>query len=199
MKKTVLCCTGLSGSGKSYFIEHYLPDGKFYKLVSATTRPMRPGERHGREYYFQNEAYFDTTPLATRLWVNEAFWRPGKPKWLYGVPEFEVLNHMGQNMVYDVIQPMYAAQLRDWLVRTGRSRGYDFKTIWFVPPENNQDIARNRANMPDDARVRITNTCTPLDFLHAGLDIDFVAKCSAAETILSPRLHAFLKRVSREQ
>jgi len=198
MKKTVLFCTGLSGSGKSYFVEHILPAGRFHKLVSATTRPMRPGEVHGREYYFQDEAYFDTTPLATRLWVNEAFWQPGKPKWIYGVPEFEVLNHMGQNMVYDVIQPMYAAQLRDWFMRTGHARGYDFRTIYFVPPENNLDIARKRANMPDDARVRITNTCDPLDFLRAGMDIDFIAKCSVSETILSPRLRAFLKRLSRE-
>jgi len=196
MKKTVLFCTGLSGSGKSYFIEHYLPAGRFYKLVSATTRPMRPGEAQGREYYFRDEAFFDNTPLATHLWVNQAFWHPGKPKWMYGVPECEVIKHIGQNMVYDVIQPMYAAQLRDWFVRTGYAHGYDFKTIYFIAPENNLEIARNRANMPDDSRVRRTNTCEPLDFLQAGLDIDFIAKCSAAETILSPRLQQFLKRIS---
>lgn len=197
MKKTVLCCCGLSGSGKSYFIEHYLPAAHFHKLISATTRPMRPGETQGREYYFRDEKYFDTAALATRLWVNEAFWTPGKPKWLYGVPESEILNNTDTNLVYDVIQPKYAAQLRDWFLRTGRARDYTFKTLYFIPPENNFDIAHNRANMPDDNRVRISNTCTPLDFLRAGLDIDFLVKCSVDETIISSRLQKFLQRTQR--
>ena len=198
MKKTVVCCCGLSGSGKSYFIDHHLPTGHFHKLVSATTRPMRPGETDGREYYFRDEQYFDTNAFATRLWVNEAFWTPGKPKWMYGVPEFEIFNNMNTNLVYDVNQPNYAAQLRNWLLKNGMGRQYSFKTLYFIPPDNNFDIAHSRANMPDDARVRITNTCTPLDFLRAGLNIDFLVKCSADETILSPRLQAFLRRLARE-
>lgn len=198
MKKTVLCCCGLSGSGKSYFIEHHLPAGHFHKLISATTRPMRPGEVDGREYYFRDEQYFDTAALATRLWVNKAFWIPGKPKWLYGVPESEILNHMDTNLVYDVIQPKYAAQLRNWFLRNGYGRDYSFKTLYFIPPENNFDIAHSRANMLDDNRVRVTNTCTPLDFLRAGLDMDFLVKCSADETVISSRLQAFLRRICRE-
>lgn len=198
MKKTVIFCTGLSGSGKSYFIEHILPQGHFHKLISATTRPMRNGETEGREYYFRNQEYFNTEPFATYLWVNEAFWTPDKPKWLYGVPEFEIMNHKDANLVYDVIQPKYAAQLRNWFIKNGMSREYAFKTLYFIPPENNFDIAHSRANMPDDAGVRQTNTCTPLDFLRAGLDIDFLVKCSASETIISPRLKAFLARLMRE-
>ncbi|MBD5400638.1 hypothetical protein HDR61_02750 [bacterium] len=199
MKKTVIFCTGLSGSGKSYFIQNMLPTGHFHKLISATTRPMRPGEVDGREYYFRDETYFDTEPLATRLWVNQAQWTPGKPKWLYGVPEFEIRNHMDTNIVYDVIQPKYAAQMRNWFINMGLGDEYLFKVLYFIAPENNFDIAQNRANMPDDTTVRKANTCTPLDFLRAGLDIDFLVKCSADETIISPRLQAFLTKIGRRR
>lgn len=47
-KKTVLFCTGLSGSGKSYFVQNILPNGAFYNLKSATTRAPRDGEADGR-------------------------------------------------------------------------------------------------------------------------------------------------------
>ena len=59
MKKTVLFCTGESGSGKSYFIKNILPKNAFYNLKSATTRPMRDREADGREYYFRDEKYFE--------------------------------------------------------------------------------------------------------------------------------------------
>lgn len=84
-KNTVLFCTGLSGTGKTYFIKNILPAGVFYNLKSATTRPMRENEMDGREYYFRDEHYFETEKFATYLFVNEQFWESGVPKWLYGV------------------------------------------------------------------------------------------------------------------
>lgn len=195
MKNIVLFCCGLSGSGKSYFIENMLPRGMFYKLRSATTRPMRSGEINGREYYFVGEEYFDTTPLVTRLFVNQVFWTPGKPKWLYGVPEFEVLDNMGQNFVYDVIQPKYARQMRDWFTAHKLGQRYDFKTLYFIPPENNFKIASARANMPDDNGVRTTNTCDPIDFLRADLDVDFMLKSSSTETIIPTSLRQYLNNI----
>lgn len=195
MKKTVLFCMGLSGSGKSYFIKNNLIQYGFYKLRSATTRPMRPGEADGREYFFRDEMYFDNTPMVTRLWVNEAFWQPGKPKWMYGVPESEVLANMHQNLIYDVIQPKYARQMIDWFTQRGLHSEYSFKTLYFIPPENNFDIARERANMPDDNGVRTNNTCNPIDFLRADLDIDFLIKSSAAETLMSARLNEWLQSI----
>lgn len=192
MQKYVLFCMGLSGSGKSYFVQNYLAQYGFYKLRSVTTRPMRNGEMDGREYFFRDEKYFETTPMATHLWVNEAFWTPGKPKWLYGVPEFEILNNADAHLVYDVIQPKYARQMIDWFTRRGLGSKYSFKTLYFIPPENNFEIARNRANMPDDNGVRTNNTCSPIDFLRADLDIDFLIKSSATETLTSPRLQQWM-------
>lgn len=195
MKKSVLFCMGLSGSGKSHFIQNNLLQYGFYKLRSATTRPMRNGEADGREYFFRDEHYFDITPMATRLWVNEQFWQPGKPKWLYGVPESEILANIDKSLVYDVIQPKYARQMIDWFTKHDLHSEYSFKTLYFVPPENNFEIARSRANMPDDNGVRTQNTCAPIDFLRANLDIDFLIKSSAAETLMSSRLLEWLNTI----
>lgn len=198
MKNTLLFCTGLSGSGKSYFAKNMLPAGLFYNLKSATTRPMRAGETDGVEYYFRDEQYFENTPLATRLWVNEASWTPGMPKWLYGVPEFEIKAHLGQNLIYDVIQPKYARQMIDWFRAHGLASKYNFKIAYFLAPENNFDIAAGRANMPNDNDVRRTNTCNPNDFVNSGLEIDYLLK--PIENIFSKKLARhieYLKRPSR--
>jgi hypothetical protein len=178
MKNTVLFCTGLSGSGKSYFIQNVLPINSFYNLKSATTRPMRDGEMNGREYYFRDEKYFETEKFATKLWVNEAFWKPGVPKWLYGVPEFEIFDHIGQNFTYDVIQPRYVRQMIDWFHKKRLANNYDFKIMWFQPMLNSNSVVKNRQNMPDDVRVRQTNTCNINDFKMANLQPDFTIQFS---------------------
>ena len=195
MKNTLLFCTGLSGSGKSYFVRNTLPAGLFHTLKSATTRPMRDGESDGREYYFRDESYFDNTPMATRLWVNAAFWKPGMPKWLYGVPEFEIYDNLGKNMVYDVIQPRYARDMIDWFNARGLGRHYNFRVAYFLAPENNFDIAARRASMPNDMDVRTTNTCNPADFLNAGLEIDYLMRPVAGQ--ISPKLMRHIAALQR--
>lgn len=197
MKNTVLFLTGPSGSGKTFFSQHILPAGLFYKLKSATTRPMRPGEVDGQQYYFHGESFFDTTPLVTRLWVNERVWTPGKPKWMYGVPESEVWCNPNRNFIYDVIEPKYARQMIDWFRAHNLTKKYDFRVAYFLPPENNMGIAHARANMPDDDAVRRTNTCEPIDFLRVGLDIDYLVKCSVGETILNPRLMSHIRQLQK--
>ncbi|MCX8112463.1 MAG: guanylate kinase [Bacteroidia bacterium] len=55
-----LLLTGPSGSGKTtlaqLLVEKY--EGLAFS-ISATTRPPRPGEVHGRDYYFLSEVEFD--------------------------------------------------------------------------------------------------------------------------------------------
>ena len=197
MKNTVLFCTGLSGSGKSYFIQNILPAGCFYNLKSATTRPVRDGEKDGREYYFRDEQYFEKHRFATMLWVNEAFWKPGISKWLYGVPEFEIINNLGCNFTYDVIQPKYVRQMIDWFnnkyinnVRLGDL--YDFRTLWFQPPANSIETVQKRQNMPNDIDVRRANTCNMTDFVNSGLIPDHMVVCNPQEIYLDENLKQFL-------
>lgn len=196
-KKTLLFCNGLSGSGKTYFIKNTLPAGLFYNLRSATTRPMRDGESEGAPYFFRDEAYFDTEPLATRLWVNRAVWKPGDAKWLYGVPESEIYDHLGRNFIYDVIEPQYSRQLIDWFKKNGLDAQYDFRVAYFLPPINHMDTVKSRANMPNDTAVRIHNTCNPADFARAGLDIDYMLR--PIDGMYDPYLTTYISKLQKQR
>lgn len=197
MKKTLLFCNGISGCGKSYFIQNTLPSGLFYNLRSATTRPMRPGESDGNPYFFRDENYFRNAKLATYLWVNERFWQPGDLPWLYGVPESEIFDNLDKNLVYDVIQPRYTRQMMDWFIEHKLDQEYEFKVAYFLPPDGNMNTVIKRANMPGDLKVRTTNTCTPYDFLEAGVHIDYIL--SPRARLNSPELMHHINKLAKQR
>jgi guanylate kinase len=57
----LIVVSGPSGSGKTTLMARVLadPPGPLVHAVSATTRPPRPGEREGVDYYFLDQAEFD--------------------------------------------------------------------------------------------------------------------------------------------
>ena len=62
-----------SGAGKSTLVQRLVAavaDLRF--SISFTTRKPRPGEVDGRDYFFVDEARFDTM-------VREGGWKPGSP------------------------------------------------------------------------------------------------------------------------
>jgi guanylate kinase len=64
--------TGPSGAGKGTLIRRLIEGVPSLALaVSATTRPQRPGEEHGREYWFLSEEEFDREVAAGNFleWV----------------------------------------------------------------------------------------------------------------------------------
>ena len=193
MKNAVLFCTGLSGTGKSHFIKNYLSDVAFYNLKSATTRPMREGEQDGREYYFRDEKYFDNEKFATKLWVNKQFWKPGELKWLYGVSEQEIFYHLGYNFTYDVIQPRYVREMIDWFRKRNLTKYYDFKVLWFQPWQTIDNIVKERQNMPNDLKVRQTNTCNRKDFTEAHLVPDFTLLNSPQKQVINDGLKKYIQ------
>ena len=177
MIPTLLFCTGDAGAGKTTFIqERLLPDELFHNLRSATTRPPRKeyGEYEGNPYFFRDEDFFkNPKDFATYLFVNEQTWKPGDPKWLYGIPKSEVMDNLGKNLVYDVIQPRYVAQMIKWMDENKLKSEYNIKIAWFLPFKDGVDIIGKRANMPNDKIIREKNTCTAYDILDAGLEIDY--------------------------
>ena len=52
MKQILTTLTGPSGSGKSAVLDVMCKDFGFERLISLTTRDPRPGEVHGKDYYF---------------------------------------------------------------------------------------------------------------------------------------------------
>jgi guanylate kinase len=70
----VFVVTGPSGAGKS-MLERALLDrlgGRLELAVSATTRPQRPGEQEGRDYWYVSDAEFDRMVAEDELleWVS---------------------------------------------------------------------------------------------------------------------------------
>ena len=56
----LIVVSGPSGSGKTTIVRRVVarPDARARLSVSATTRPPRPGEEHGREYFFYSRPDF---------------------------------------------------------------------------------------------------------------------------------------------
>lgn len=180
-KKIMLFLNGESGTGKTFFKENIVPAGAFHKLVSATTRGIRADETDGVSYYFRDEQWFDNArandQLATYLFVNEYFWQPGDKKWLYGIPVSEIYNHIGENLIYDVIQPRYTRELMDWFKKHHLDNMYEFYTAWFTTYElDNFAVARKRACMKNDVLVRQKNTCNQNDFANAQITPDYITR-----------------------
>lgn len=75
--------SGPSGVGKNTLLNAVLPEvpGLRYS-VSATTRPPRPGEVHGRDYFFVTDEEFDDMVRRDRLleWAEFVGRRYGTPR-----------------------------------------------------------------------------------------------------------------------
>jgi guanylate kinase len=76
--------SGASGSGKSTLVRRLLdrPELRLKVSISATTRPPRPGERHGVDYFFLSPAEFEAIRgdlLESALVHGYLYGTPGEP------------------------------------------------------------------------------------------------------------------------
>lgn len=96
----VVILSGPSGVGKSTLIRRMLDREGFSLSVSATTRAPRPGEVHGRDYFFLGDEEFD------RLVAEDAFleWAVVHGRHRYGTlrREVERLLDAGRIVILDV-------------------------------------------------------------------------------------------------
>lgn len=54
----LIIISGPSGSGKGTVVKALIPDSRYAVSISVTTRKPRPGEVHGRDYFFCSEEEF---------------------------------------------------------------------------------------------------------------------------------------------
>ena len=117
--------TGPSGAGKSSVISELLRrDGRLTFSVSATTRPRRPEEVHGRDYYFVSEAEFDRMLAGGELleWTEYQGHR-------YGTPRREVVDRLqaGKDVLLNV-------EVRGALAIARAGLPFPVVLVFLVPP-----------------------------------------------------------------
>ncbi|MCK9540670.1 MAG: guanylate kinase [Novosphingobium sp.] len=132
-----------SGAGKSTIARRILAeDGHIRMSVSATTRPMRPGEVDGRDYHFITQAEFDSA-------VEEG----GFLEWAhvfgnsYGTPKAQIKTGLreGRDFLFDI----------DW---QGTQQLYqkaetDVVRVFLLPPSIDELRRRLTSRGTDSAEV----------------------------------------------
>jgi len=133
-----------SGAGKSTLsrsLRDWDPEISF--SVSATTRPARPGEEHGREYYFLDRDAFEASVDAGNMleWA-EVFGN------LYGSPKepVEAATLAGRDVLFDV-DWQGGQQIRNSALRNS------VVSIFILPPSIAELEARLRGRGQDSEEV----------------------------------------------
>lgn len=132
-----------SGAGKTTISRMLLDaDDEIAMSISATTRPMRPGEHDGKDYHFVGDDRFDAMIRDNEFveWANVFNYRYGTPK----QPVKAALRE-GRDILFDI----------DW--QGARQLAPDFEgqlvTIFLLPPSMAELEQRLRARGTDSNDV----------------------------------------------
>lgn len=154
MQRQVVVLAGPSGSGKNAVIAEVMQRSpKCERLVTATTRKMRPGERNGVDYHFFSQERFDAERAAGN--IPEHRFVPALNTY-YGtyLPDLEQRIKKG-SIVFAQVDIEGARLLKE---------RYNAVTIFIMPESLDQFRGRLRARNPEwsqkefDARMKITET-----------------------------------------
>lgn len=171
----LLVVSGPSGSGKTTLCRQLADAGDAVYSVSATTRPARPGEIHGRDYFFFTEPEFEE-----KVARGEFFEHARVHGNLYGTLKSFVKQNLerGTDVVMD-IDVAGAAQIRacdDDLVRRCRV------DVFILPPS------------VEGLKERLANRGT-----EDGKTLELRLKNALTEIARWPEYHYALVSGSREQ
>ncbi|WP_411817876.1 guanylate kinase [Hyphococcus sp. DH-69] len=131
-----------SGAGKTTLADRLLTkDGEMVLSVSVTTRPRRPGEAHGKDYYFVSEEEF------FRMRDNNEFMEWANVfGYYYGTPTALVQETLrqGKDVLFDI--DWQGAQQLDEVA------GEDVVKVFILPPSRDEleRRLRKRAQDPED-------------------------------------------------
>ena len=121
-----------SGAGKTTLVKKISTNKNFSISISHTTRPPRPNEKDGKDYYFISKSYFK------KLIKKNEFLEHAKVfDNYYGSSKKLVTKkiNQGKNIIFDI----------DWQgTRQIRNKKLNYKllTIFILPPSKNELIKR---------------------------------------------------------
>jgi len=135
---------GPSGAGKSSVISALLSrDQRLRFSVSATTRPPRPTEVHGRDYYFVSEEEFDRL-IAQGALLEWTVYQGHR----YGTPRAEVVERLKSGL--DVVLKVEVNGAR--AIRQA-NLGFPAVLIFLVPPSWEELVKRVRGRGTETAEA----------------------------------------------
>ncbi|MER2509864.1 guanylate kinase [Amaricoccus sp.] len=154
-----------SGAGKSTLSRRLLEaDSEVGFSISATTRPPRPGEQEGRDYFFRSRREFEAMAAAGELLeYAEVFGN------LYGTPRapVEAMVSRGRDVLFDVDwqggQQIRNSSLRDAVV-----------SIFILPPSIAELESRLRARGQDSPAVVAERMAKSRDEISHWAEYDYV-------------------------
>lgn len=123
-KGLMLVLSSPSGAGKTTIARALLSkDDQVQLSVSVTTRPMRQGEVHGKDYHFENDQYFEN------LLREDGFLEHAKVFGNhYGTPKKSVdqITSLGKDVLFDI----------DWqgTQQLQEKCAQDLVTVFILPP-----------------------------------------------------------------
>lgn len=164
--------SGPSGVGKSTVVARIRQsEPRIWLSVSATTRPPRPGEVHGRDYYFLSPARFDEMIEAGELleWAHFAGNRYGTPR-----DAVEVRLRAGVSTMLE-IDVVGARQIRQALPGA--------LLVFLAPPSWDELVRRLTRRDPeavDDIEGRLTAARAELEAEH---EFDVTLVNSSVDTV----------------
>lgn len=139
----ILC--GKTASGKDTLMRELVSGGEFEPIISLTSRPMRDGEKEGREYYFVSREEFerrikDNEMLEYRSYETEV---DGKPEvWYYGLPK----QNLDMSKNYVVILDLEGAEA----VQKNIGKENTFTVMMQSPDLMRRERAKDRGGFSED-------------------------------------------------
>ena len=138
-----------SGAGKTTLsrrlLERYkaaLPHESIRMSVSVTTRPMRPGEVDGKDYFFMDDARYQQMVAAVELLEHAKVF-----EYYYGTPSGFVNEHIakGVDVLFDI----------DWqgTQQLKEKKPEDLVSVFILPPSMEELERRLKTRAQDSAEV----------------------------------------------
>lgn len=160
----MLVLSSPSGAGKTTISRRLLArDGNLCMSISVTTRPKRPGETDGVDYYFIDEAAFRRK--VERRELLEHAWVFGHH---YGTPREAVEEALanGRDVLFDI----------DWqgtqqLVETARQ---DLVSVFVLPPSTQELERRLKARARDSAEEVARRMAKAADEMSHWAEYDYI-------------------------
>ncbi len=179
-KRSALLCvvSGPSGCGKTTLCRAASESTGCYYTVSCTTRAPRPGEVHGKDYYFLTEEDFHQRVAAGEFleWAS-VYGRS------YGTLRSEVAPHLaaGRDVVMD-LDPQGAATIRQLKDADLKLAHVD---IFIMPASLEEQRARLAGRLSDSAEAQARRLACALEEIKRWSEYDYTLVSGTREHDLS--------------